>query len=509
MENFNDKIIETFSGRKARRSECRKIKGQYYKMNEQCFLINNRWHRIDNGLIVYNYSAKEYILKSSIEDLELILGIVGFDDNGTVIFGYFNENNDCVDVYVDQNAETTGEDSNVEKESHYVCISEKVAKSQCFERISDGIFIMKRWIKDKFESSKKMSEYLSLKKRGSYNFRINYNSSHRLHDFIKTHENDFVYDKKYPFAKFLGKTTFGIEFETSNGHIPERKLYKNGLIACRDGSIGGHEYVTIPLMGEKGLASIDSICDLLVKYTEINHDCSMHMHFGNRELSKEYVIAVYRTIFAIQNEIYELFPEYYRQTSRFKRRDYNNPLPALNFIGNIESDFNEIYSYLLGQSKEWEDIDLSFKGFLNSEHPLDTDGNHKWNVEPRYHLYNLVPLIWGNRGTVEARIHTPTRNKIKVVSWLFINNAILEFAMANKKAISENKINMSMINLESIISSIYNECKELAEYINGYIFERKAIIKNANKSSDGKIGINEVNEDYSFKFSTNKTKTLL
>ena len=47
---------------------------------------------------------------------------------------------------------------------------------------------------------------------------------------IKDHET------LYPLAKYL-KYTFGLEFETSQGYVPEDVCYRDGLIPLRDGSI--------------------------------------------------------------------------------------------------------------------------------------------------------------------------------------------------------------------------------------------------------------------------------
>ena len=55
----------------------------------------------------------------------------------------------------------------------------------------------------------------------------------------------------YPLAKYL-KYTFGLEFETSQGYVPEDVCYRDGLIPLRDGSITGPEYSTVVLKGGEG-----------------------------------------------------------------------------------------------------------------------------------------------------------------------------------------------------------------------------------------------------------------
>jgi hypothetical protein len=59
---------------------------------------------------------------------------------------------------------------------------------------------------------------------------------------IVSNNINFKYIKEFPY-------TFGLEFETAGGFIPQHQLYELGLIPLRDGSIKGIEftsYVTSP-----------------------------------------------------------------------------------------------------------------------------------------------------------------------------------------------------------------------------------------------------------------------
>ena len=56
-----DKIITTFDGTEAYRSECRYIKGNFYKKDSQCFYVGEQWNRIDNGRIFYDHHTKEWL----------------------------------------------------------------------------------------------------------------------------------------------------------------------------------------------------------------------------------------------------------------------------------------------------------------------------------------------------------------------------------------------------------------------------------------------------------------
>ena len=61
--------------------------------------------------------------------------------------------------------------------------------------------------------------------------------------------------------------TFGIEFETSAGFMPEEECFKTGLIPLRDGSIGACEYSTIVLKGGVGLDLLRKQAETLKRYT--------------------------------------------------------------------------------------------------------------------------------------------------------------------------------------------------------------------------------------------------
>jgi hypothetical protein len=497
LKNYmnNQEIINTFDGTPAIRANCRKIQKDFYEIGRQCFKMqDNKWHRINNGKVVFDHSNNEYILNSQIEERNLIFGIVSIDDLLEPVIGYFVNNYDTV-LLKSGNGESR------------IVINEHVAAKLGSECLSDGVFYDEDYVNRASVMSSR-DEFLNRKKLGRYSFKLNYNSTNKLKYFLETSSKYFGFDdKKYQFGKELGETTYGIEVETANGGIPENKLWKAGLIVCRDGSIGGNEFVTVPMKGSMGLSMIDYQFDLLKKYTEIDHTCSMHIHFGSYKLTKEYAVSAYMTLAQLQNEVYELFPEYYANTSKFKQRDYNNPLPSLIFNSNLEDNFDAVYNYLLGVSEE-NQMNYPFNGFCAEEHPLDRDGNSKWHIPTRYHLYNLVPMIWGNRGTIEARIHTPTLNKTKAVAWLFINKAILEFAFKNKDIISTCDKNISRLTLSDVIEFSFTDNK-LINYLNSYIKNRKLLVSNQNKTVAGRKGVTEVNDDNDFEFRTEELKNLL
>ena len=308
-------------------------------------------------------------------------------------------------------------------------------------------------------------------------------------EFIKSFKQYFKPETQLVNAhrlKFLSKYKWGIEFETTKGTIPERFLWPNGLIACRDGSITGFEYVTIPLSGRTGIESIYNNTALLNKYAEISFNNSLHIHIGNYPINKKSIIALYRLGTKIQNEMFSMFPAYYKDTSIFKGKSYCAPLKN---IGSSHSDYETTFLRLYSQISGGYD----FGGFNKAEHPMDRSGRHKWNVNPRYKYMNIIPLIFGTKETVEFRVHTPTFDPQKVIYWLFILVAILEFAIKYQYELLGKIITVNT-SLKKIIADYYESDPVLVTDLFDYIALRKSWFKN-DRDADGRL---EVKDDKAF-----------
>jgi hypothetical protein len=246
-----------------------------------------------------------------------------------------------------------------------------------------------------------------------------------------------------------------VEFETENGFVPYRFTLQNGLIPLRDGSLRHdgkepYEYTTVPLRGLKGLSTLSHSIDVLQKYTEVGHRCALHVHIGSYPVDKEFIVALYRVILKIQDELYSMFPENYKYTSqnRFKQKDYCSPLKNIRLSKTIsvEENFNKIHSYLCDGAE-------SFVGFGASNHPADRGNNRKWEIQKRYFVSNLIPAIWGSSGTVEWRVHPPTLNKGKIFNWIYICNAIMNYTHSNRNEIA-NFEPIKGLNLNTILDFI-------------------------------------------------------
>lgn len=461
--NSKDFNVTTVSGKQVPRNKCRFIQREYYEINVDCFLMSdNRWHRINNGKIAFDHESQKYVLR---EEVSLIEGIVGIIADGSFQYGMFSPN-PSKNIVV----------------NNMTCISQEVVKGiELFENISTGNL----YTKDNFSSS-------MLKKgiKSRYSFDLDYSAGPKIKMFSHSHEENYAHSSEKSvsprFANELNGTTFGFEIETSNGKIPERQLFNNGLIPLRDGSlrhdgIEPFEYTTIPLSGEKGLNTMIDICDMVSKYTEISKQCSLHLHIGGYKPSKQFVVALHRVLIRIQDELYSMFPENYRHTSEngFKQKDYCAPVKNLRLLKNstVDQNFETLFSYYSGGNSRFVDF-----GYCN--HPKDGDNRAKWNISERYCIANIIPLIWGKSGTVEWRVHVPTQNVHKMINWLYICNAVMSYAHRHQKEISEFS-DMRNVNLEAIIKDTYSA--SLSNIIYSYVQWRKEYMTTMDVQGDREL----------------------
>lgn len=229
--------------------------------------------------------------------------------------------------------------------------------------------------------------------------------------------------------------TFGFEFETSAGYIPEEELYRVGLIPLRDGSITGLEYSTIVLGGNKGLNLLKEQIDVLKEYTIFDKECSLHIHIGSFTLAPEVLLKL-NNLFAGSDIDYYVVPWAF-QTSQYKAngKDYCKKNQSF-------STFDRLYSSLVGRP---------FYGDLFQPHPSDTSGDRKWNITTRYKALNLVNAIcYNNAKTAEFRFLRPTYNFDKILVWLFVLGAFVKYAETRTARAVKN------ISIKRIIQTVYS-----------------------------------------------------
>jgi len=209
----------------------------------------------------------------------------------------------------------------------------------------------------------------------------------------------------------------------------------------------------------------------------------------------EFILALYKTLVHIQDDVYELFPLYKKYNFGVKQNDYTQQLPSHTLISqmdkvinskNIVDNFDVLFTYL--------SQGVCFKGNYSSlddvhSHPSDPNGNRKWQVSTRYLWANMLPLIFDNKQTVEFRIHTPTFEANKVINYIMMCGNIINFVKDNTTAILSNyKRTFKRANLNSILEkSIYNNRNlsdsnqaNLYSCIYSYVRDRKDITYSQN-----------------------------
>ena len=474
----NGNLITTISGIRLPKSACRYSEGKYYKMGDSSvkdsgdvYQVRNlktnvrKWYKTNTGYIVYDYRLEMYMLKS---DLEVIVenGIVGFDENNKPIFGTFSQ---------DLLSPSTTQVSYQGK--IYICLAEElVINCRKFkEAISDGIFYERNAL-----PALLFTEPVSCS--AEYKQSLPYDSKGITKKWAKRHKDTYkpnFFPQVEKYHHVLDDLTFGLEFETIKGKIPDSLCNRLGLIPLRDGSIEGLEYVTIPLKGKDGLQTVIDSVEQLRKRTRFNKDCSLHVHIGNIPRSEEFFIGLYKVLFRIQEEMYDMFPFHKLKNLGVKKKPYTKPLPLSTMLKldtkisskTTKENFEIIYRFLsMGQSY------ANFGNHIDNitNHPSDPNGTSKWNIRTRYHWVNLIPLLFGNKQTVEFRIHTPTYDTNKVINYLFICALIINFTKKNLNTILKNPSVVAELTLHDILlSMIDKEGQVLASELSGYIDSRK------------------------------------
>ena len=465
------KTVATYDGSIAIKSNCKLIMGQYYEKDRQCFLMpDKKWHRINNGKIVHDHRAgTKVFIDNSLKE-----GIVGQNADGTVKLGFFTPE-PVLDIVTVINGKVLD------------CLSKDIVEQGDFiEELATGIFY------DKESNERNKARLLKKSCKQRYEVALDYRSDGLMPHFSEKFKKYFVPPKMdTSFIKFLPKVTFGIEYETTNGRIPSREIFQNGLIPVKDGSLKNefgdpYEYATIILDAENGIPAILNHTRLLERYCENGFLNSMHVHIGSIPTTKDYLTAMYILGFAIQNEVYAMFPEFYRNTELFKKRSYNQALPSKTFGADSEKNF-QIISKFLAMSDRYE-----FRGFKD-KHPKDPDGGHKWQVETRYYWVNLTTLLFGKNETVEFRIHPSTFNNDKIVNWVFIVAAICSYANIHQEILA--KTPKLKITLAEILIEIYGKkSMELYDFLVDYVEYRKELMKLYVSMGD-KVGVYDAKED--------------
>lgn len=437
---IKDSIVTTVSGSEVKRNLCRKIGGEYYEMNVDCVPIDGKWYRKGNPRIYYNTTEEKYMKISP----NTIYGVCSYNEpTNQYGKGYFEksfENNYSIII-------NNGGRQNVANKSLF----DKIPKIWVKNR--GEYWDMEYAIRNRYNphNDYKGNRYI-------YNFERLYNSEALIPIFSEVDNSKYtenlIQDREFD---LINKYSFGLEIETSVGIIPEHECIHFGLIPLRDGSISGHEYTTIPMTGTKGINLLMNQLKAIRNNCSIDKECSLHVHFGNFNITEENVLNLYNLLFSLQNELGEMFPRYIYNTGEYKAsgKDY-----CKKFKSKFKT-IDDLYSFMSGVGTRWE-------GDFTLQHPLDPMRNHKWENSCRYYFCNLINILFGKSPkTAEFRMHTPTFNSSKIINWIFICTSILNYA----ENINEENPLLDKITLEDVIN--YSNDEKSAKIINNYIKERK------------------------------------
>lgn len=484
------KVITTVTGQKEYRRNCKYINELFYVMNEDCFFVEGQWYRKESSKIEFDHELKEWVLKAN---TQLIKGVVGFEKDGKPKLGYFSTNlyNNCK-VHLSNIGTMPCLNTDILEQNGYF---EDVATCKWYNKAEVGV-----------QSYKKMT---TIRQEGSFTHK-GYNIEDNAAEFQQKKE----LHAKFPtviskevrtFSKFMGETTFGAEIETSMGNIPEWFQFRNGIIACRDGSISSAEWVTIPLQGAKGIQTLCNVADMASQRTEIDINCSLHYHFGNIPKDRLFLIALYMLAYKIQDEVFQMFPYYKTDHRGIKKKNYCqklkkmaiHPLKDLSKDG-YEAFVEEVYLKIfqfLGDGA----VPNEYANRKHQRHPI----HNKWDRKSRYYWLNLQNMIFSERETAEFRLHTATTNKQKMIPWLFICKAILLYAENNIEKIITTEGKISFEEVLSIFAQRNprdKNAKFLSSYLLAYYESRcKAFAKDIEK--EDKISDWDIKHDKKFTFS--------
>jgi hypothetical protein len=318
-------------------------------------------------------------------------------------------------------------------------------------------------------------------------------------------------------SKLLKGLSYGFEFETSSGYLPNDKMYPYlGIIPLKDGSISGYEFVTVPLglknnkpdtiSLSKDIKNLYNNIDLLSTYCKVDNRCSLHIHIGGCRKDKAFMVALYKLAFNIQDELFLTQPIYKMNSIKYlgSAKNYCKKLKNLNFEFNPKIKDKDYFK---------DSIHLAYNklfNFLSNGYALSPDYNRtakvhpkgkKWERTERYNWLNMVNQVFNNEETIEFRLHTASLNKDKIINWMFICSAIIKFVENNVyKILMDQNIDYS---LENIIMGYATDFKskkkinplgvDIANYLSGYIDSRKRYFANTNKIDE--LGSIETRDD--------------
>lgn len=492
--SFEKKLIveRTYDGGLEYRVNCVKYPDGFYVKEKDLVYMEDtkKWTKKKN--LIFDYEKEVYVRQ---KDNTLINGIVEISPQGEPIIGYYSPNQyqNCV-VHLSDRGKIS-------------CINPDILPSEYYkEDLSTGIFYHIRGLEIgtiKTLGKKRLSLNNS---RNVYNAVDNMEAFQSKRKSYEDYKINIDKDLKYA-GKYLSELTYGIEIESINGTLPDYLCNRYGIIICRDGSLrtreGAYppEYVTVPYKGAKGLQSIRNVSKEISKRSDISEKCSLHIHMGGFDVDRMFMVSLYHLCQKVQDEIFDLFPYYKRDEVRYanKEKNYCQKIPDLfrpfgsgDFNNYINDSYENLYTFITKKR---------FNRTSNVSARQNPFGGNKWDIPTRYYWINFTNIFFGKQDTVEFRIHTPTTNSDKIINWLFMCSALIQYAINNPKICLSKK----PISFRNDVLKIYQDksksryAKHLVEKLQEYYDFRKNYFAK-HTTNDNYLCPEELKEDSTFNF---------
>jgi hypothetical protein len=478
------------------------IKGNIYYKNVNAFYIINgeqspdyfhsgKWYSTSGGKLIYDNARNKWLLKSY-RDWNLTLGIVGYDTNEEkFLMGYFSISpGNTINCLVSNSNVTVRNRTPIAlgslKEIHILAALSNFAFKCDKLKLKVGMYkfglaidnsLLLNMTSDDLHSLKQYDNAMSYEFINDYGFRYSLADHYSVGSICTSvskvnfdSDLDHLYDLIKPFS-------YGFEIETTAGKMPDYRIWKNGFVPLKDGSISGYEFTSIPFHDATGMNSLRDLQDQLSSFS-IDKYCSLHIHIGNTKMTNKELVAFYMLTYQIQQEVIDFLPPYKRSENYFAEKagqsqyatvkDHCKPFRSLGFYiqdSSIEEKYETLCDFVnpydVNPDYNDEDYDEDYE-----QQPQELS---KWNEYSRYFGVNLLPYI-KNGSTIEFRSHEPTLNFQKIINWLLIISATVKYTKANTDYIlNKNKITLS--NVIDVYSNSSFE-KKVSTYLKEYIKER-------------------------------------
>lgn len=288
--------------------------------------------------------------------------------------------------------------------------------------------------------------------------------------------------------------TFGLEVETSYGHLPKQVCRDLGISAVGDRSIGMLEYVTPPLHGNNGIEEVNILLSTLQKYTLTDDRCGIHVHVGGADgVETPWFSRMFSTMAIllgaqVEKELFSLLPDNRMSKTNSAGESYCGSILS------YEDSLKNLLEKGVPRLDAYKTILSTYVMGSNTDHFKVSEfvGNHvpdnrgielgRW-AHSRYKWLNLINCNTDNsnrRGgggfkTIEFRAFNGTLNKDDVKWFILFSLAFTRFAHKNKHKVENGGNTIKDIILFSV-SDLATQ-----EFMMSWIEERKSIIKKARK----------------------------